>query len=921
MSAVVDFIEDELGINLGALGDIVRDVWDEVAMPILEEAFAVIGIEAETVINAERVSSLVYGDNTDDVVKAAIIKAVLNKVTTNTDYWPNYQFQIFRTKNNLTQYYRTMERGIYPYTASLEISGSEVDNAAVQTALDTEVGGSNTIIDLATRYPLAEDYIKEQLQASPYFYDHPTNTLTFTDPWGVSRTDWTIKSIVYNSGPDDYTVNINIFLPTAEFWIKGPASVTEGETAKYKIYCNREVPTGESVDINFVYSGTAVDGTDFTSVASVTMLANTQEIDLDIVTLETANAGTSLTVTIDSITNTNNAFDAVAIWTENAVTTSILDDDSLVLTLNDVFVAEDAVNVVVPVKLEQAATGAFTVDYTFTDISTVGGTDYDNTTGTLNFLGNAGEIQNITVPITADVADDDFEQFQIGLTNCSDGTIDITRVAIVTIIDGTNDQPPPADEEYLDTITQPSYTAVRSLVVKYYTPPDTAADFKFWYYDLASGTYPAIDPDSSIITDMEMLPIVVLRQEGVSTNSNPSSNLYLKSRLIMQRLGLDIEEFIDAIEDNPDINSIDDAFLNFAVSPATTDPLVSRVLWESWYEIVVTNSLVSDTGQFRAIWTDRDVNNITGWIEHVYTVGNTGVVATVGEHTHTTVASSETTTQDPSGNDVVTEVPSELIIQFQATATEYDEIKITGIYQASTIATGGIHKVASIPIEDSNFTVPVSWFILETLDEKEQMRLYQNMCRLDIYAIQVTELEFYETAAFFNLLQFALVVISVATGGLTGFVIGSLTAAFIGEIVIIIAELTGNEELAAIIGVVATIALSPGGLSSFDFTSAEALINASQEFSNNMALIENDQMQEMAKDIEEMNEKAKENLENAPESYETPIDIGFLRAVQSVDTRIYTAIDMQYNFDELYTGSYDKLVGRFHEDRLRLGVT
>ena len=50
------------------------------------------------------------------------------------------------------------------------------------------------------------------------------------------------------------------------------------------------------------------------------------------------------------------------------------------------------------VVADKAVAGGFTVDYNFTDIEALLGTDFtDATGGTLTFAGNAGETQQITV--------------------------------------------------------------------------------------------------------------------------------------------------------------------------------------------------------------------------------------------------------------------------------------------------------------------------------------------------------------------------------------------------------------------------------------------------------------------------------------------------------------------------------------------
>ena len=69
MSAVVDAIEDLVDDVVEALEDLLEEVWDSILEPLLEPIFALFGIEDETVVIVEHLSSAVYETNTKDVVK------------------------------------------------------------------------------------------------------------------------------------------------------------------------------------------------------------------------------------------------------------------------------------------------------------------------------------------------------------------------------------------------------------------------------------------------------------------------------------------------------------------------------------------------------------------------------------------------------------------------------------------------------------------------------------------------------------------------------------------------------------------------------------------------------------------------------------------------------------------------------------
>ena len=920
MSAVIDFIEDVANFVIEAVEDLVVAAWDIIVEPILEQVFAIFGITDETVVTVQRVSSPIYATNVDNVVEAGITRAILTKIKTDTSFFPNYMQEIYRTKGQMRAYFRYADLGIY-YAGlpDMKIKGMAVDFAAVQQALDEVFGSTHTVISATSHFPNRFEWFRYALQDAPEFYQPWTNTLTATDIYGAVRTDWVLGNITYNSGPDNYTIDISRTAEEAQFWISGPGQVTEGDTATFVVNSNRVVPTGESVDINFTYTGTAVNGVDYTQVASVTMLGDTDEITVDILTAETGSANLNFTITVGSITNTNAAFEMVTIHAEDNVACTITDDDTLQLTMNDQAVDEANVTITIPVKLEQAApSGAFTVDYAFTDLgSIVGGIDYDNTTGTLNFAGTLGETQDITVDIYADIVDDDREQFEVSLTNLvSSDSIGITAVSTVTIYDGTSD--PVAGTAILnDTLTEGPFTALDSLIVQYSDDSAPVGQYQYWIRAHSDPTYDLL-PQNVTIDNLEMLPMAILRKEKTMADTlyGTTSNEYITTKNLLARVGFGIQEFMDAIEGNPGIGDIDDAYLNFSLAPKDTNNIVSQLLYLQWFEIIVTSGLQSNVDEHVASIREGDIQNAIVWKKHFYRFDEVGVVTTEGEYAHTVVGTT-------------------LKMQYQRTATNYDEIELQNLNGMTGIEYAGYHEVALCQLGDDEFTIPISWDTFNQLEAEQMMEVFQYIVRLDMNAINITELEWYETQDFFDFFEFAMVaftlVITVVTIGSAtnvalaawGLVQAYVVSYAIGELIVFVAEATGNELLAAAVGLAAAIALNdPEFLSLDQLLEADELIRLSTDFADNLAIAQSVEAQELAEEIQELNAEAQEKLEaekaNRENTEAVAVDSQFLTAIQGVDTTYFPAIQGQYSFDQLY--NYDSLVGKYHDTQLQIGV-
>jgi len=920
MSAVIEFLEDIATAVIEVIADVVKVVWDEIVEPILEQVFAIFGIEDETVVVVQRVSSPIYATNTVNVVQAALVRTIFSKIETDTSYFPNYMQQIFRTKGQIRAYFRYGELNLY-YAGlpTMNIAGVAVDFADVQQALDTTFGSTHTVLSAISRNPTPTDHYRWEMQDAPEFYQPWDNTLTFTDTYGATMGGWIVGDIDYNSGPDNYTVNISRTNEEAQFWILGPSQITEGDTAPFTVYSNRPVPAGEQITVGFTYAGTAVDGVDYTEVASVIMLAGTDEIGVDIVTAETGNANRTFAITIGSIDNTGGVFETVTINGQDTVNCTITDDDTLKLTMNDVIVDEANVTITIDVKLELAApSGAFDVDYNFTDLGSItGGVDYDNTTGTLNFAGTVGEVQQIMVDIYADVADDDREQFEVFLENSTDvDSIDITAVSTVTIIDGTL-EPLPGTKVDNDTITKAPYTTEPSLVVTYQDDSAIPGQYNYWIYPHSDMTWDLL-PTDTVISNLEMLPLAILRKEKQQLDAlyGTGSNQYITTRMLMARAGLEIEEFLDAIGTNPDVGDIDDAYINFALNPLDTNKVVSKMLYLAWEQIVVTSGLQSNIGQFNATIKEGDIENAIVWSSHTFTPGIVGVVTTEGDYTHFI---SGTT----------------LTMRYQKLAGSYDQIVMTNMNGMTAINYQSYHEVALSVLGDDEFTIPVSWDIFQTVTAKEQMEVYQYMARVDCNAINITHLEWYETEAFFDLFEFAMIVVAVVItiysfGKASGVAAGLLSAVqglvinyAIGELIMFVADATGNNILAAIAGVAAAIYLSnPELLSTETLMQAETLLDLSTEFAGNLMLLENVEANEIAEDLQETAAEAQKKIEdelaNRPDVEAVALDSQFLTALQSADTSSFPAIQGNYAYDTLY--NYDSLVGNYVNQQLQTGV-
>ncbi len=176
---------------------------------------------------------------------------------------------------------------------------------------------------------------------------------------------------------------------------------------------------------------------------------------------------------VDAISDNN--FDGLA---DQDVSVTNADNDTAILTITDKAENEDVASgeLVFEVSLDIEVVDGFTVQYTFANGTAIGGgTDFTATPDELEFDGDAGEVQTITVEIVDDQLLEQTEDFtvQLGLPSNAAVTLAGGGTATGSINDDDNCAPAPI----LDTSVSTSFCDVIDVSLNDYTstpaPPGT----------------------------------------------------------------------------------------------------------------------------------------------------------------------------------------------------------------------------------------------------------------------------------------------------------------------------------------------------------------------------------------------------------------------------------------------------------------
>ncbi|WP_413699246.1 beta strand repeat-containing protein [Psychromonas sp. KJ10-10] len=229
-----------------------------------------------------------------------------------------------------------------------------------------------------------------------------------------------VITVISDNSPIDDTVEADKEIVNIQ--LSGASSVEEGGDATYTISLDQVTAT--SMDIEVITGHTTTEDGDLVpATITVTVPANSDTVSFTVSNNQDAIAegNEAYTVALTGVT-TGGGFETINVDTL-PVNTTIVDDDVLSISINDVTVNEDAGVMIFEVSLSKASTSDVTFNYDSTDNSSaIAGTDYTAVSG--SGIITAGQMTtSIEVPITDDNYAETAETFLINLTNISPASV------------------------------------------------------------------------------------------------------------------------------------------------------------------------------------------------------------------------------------------------------------------------------------------------------------------------------------------------------------------------------------------------------------------------------------------------------------------------------------------------------------------
>lgn len=229
----------------------------------------------------------------------------------------------------------------------------------------------------------------------------------------------------------------------------GAATYSVGEaSASVSLSVTRTGGSSGSVTIDYDTgtqppTSTATVGADYQNTSGTLTFAGgdtaTKSFTVPINDDTTFEGNETFTVTVRNPTG------GATLGTRSSAVVTIVENDpapmpgTLALVAGPYTVAEGATSATVTVTRTGGSNGAAIVQYTTVAGTASAGSDYQTTSGTLNWPDGDNQSRTITIPIVADTTDEPDEDFEVVLSNATGATLGAPSRATVRIVD---DDPP-----------------------------------------------------------------------------------------------------------------------------------------------------------------------------------------------------------------------------------------------------------------------------------------------------------------------------------------------------------------------------------------------------------------------------------------------------------------------------------------------
>lgn len=312
----------------------------------------------------------------------------------------------------------------------------------------------------------------------------------------------------------------------------------------------------------------------------------------------------------------------------------------------------------------------------------------------------------------------------------------------------------------------------------------------YWAYYIKTDKYPDLNPINDNGPVNQFFPIVPLRlnKQSYTDPDLADTELYKTSKALMAKAGIVWSQLDAGVNENPDIEEVNHAYIMNAISIETEDIHSKKYLFNYFLDLEAQSGI--DKYNFdkwlegSAGSTTPPINTLTissgTWKSSIsyYYIHSSSVDKVVGPVDTVDISFIGYSRVSPTNLGYSREDDnSKLVITKQVTETSCIEIEVSGLVYRNEISGSGRFVRIGLddldqPDDDTELLIPLNLGIVEKMTFTERHYIYYDSFKVVFNAFKKQKLKWYQTGFF----QFVVVVIAIAVAVYTGYFEGVIAA-------------------------------------------------------------------------------------------------------------------------------------------------
>lgn len=297
---------------------------------------------------------------------------------------------------------------------------------------------------------------------------------------------------------------------------------------------------------------------------------------------------------------------------------------------------------------------------------------------------------------------------------------------------------------------------------------------RYWTYKLGAGTYPSLDVMPSSGLGIQFYPIIPLRisNKSLTGDASKDTELYKTSKKLLKKVSLSISELDEGVNGNPDIDSVDHAYVVLGIDPRQSTDDVAEYLYRFFDSVrPKLKYSESDFTAWKNSQTNASYSYITPPVNTITVKDGTfdtdlnfyyisvslkaGSIGPVGTYTSTytgdknMILGTAYDYDDPEGG---------ITLRCQLTTGMYRELYVAGLSQTTAMYQAKDHIVTLKSDENEVILVPLSYDILAQMPNLRANEVCYHSLKVVFHAYEKKKLKWYQSGFF----SFVTIVVAVA---------------------------------------------------------------------------------------------------------------------------------------------------------------